>query len=340
MKLLLHTCCAPCSVYCIDTLKKDNIDITSYWYNPNIHPYIEYKERLNTLKNYTKSIDIPLIIDDYYGLRQFCKNVVDKLDNRCGYCYYSRLEKTAIYAKEHGFDAFSTTLLISPYQNHELLKKTGEIIEKKYNIKFLYEDFRPGFKKGYEKARSLGLYIQKYCGCIFSEEERYIDEIIKNKEKEFSIKLIKPSTMFKNEIIEYINKNLDYNVDKKDDFDTLFLNRLKEKYKDNYIYTITYLIIRKSDNKLLGIIEFRPDLNDFFLKNGGNVSYSIAYNNYEDEIIKLIILMGQKYRKNKILITCDKNDILFEKAIINNNGYLESSLSNNTKRYLINVNNI
>ena len=340
MKLLLHTCCAPCSVYCIDTLKKDNIDITSYWYNPNIHPYTEYKERLNALKDYTKSIDIPLIIDDYYGLRQFCKNVVDKLDNRCGYCYYSRLEKTAIYAKEHGFDAFSTTLLISPYQNHELLKKTGEIIEKKYNIKFLYEDFRPGFKKGYEKARRLGLYIQKYCGCIFSEEERYIDEIIKNKEKEFSIKLIKPSTMFKNEIIEYINKNLDYNVDKKDDFDTLFLNRLMEKYKDNYVYTITYLIIRKSDNKLLGIIEFRPDLNDFFIKNGGNVSYSIAYNNYEDEIIKLIILMGQKYRKNKILITCDKNDILFEKAIINNNGYLESSLSDNTKRYLINVNNI
>ena len=189
MKLLLHTCCAPCSVYCIDTLKKDNIDITSYWYNPNIHPYIEYKERLNTLKNYTKSIDIPLIIDDYYGLRQFCKNVVDKLDNRCGYCYYSRLEKTAIYAREHGFDAFSTTLLISPYQNHELLKKTGEIIEKKYNIKFLYEDFRPGFKKGYEKARRLGLYIQKYCGCIFSEEERYIDEIIGGEEKEFSIKL-------------------------------------------------------------------------------------------------------------------------------------------------------
>ena len=76
MKLLLHTCCAPCSVYCIDTLKKDNIDITSYWYNPNIHPYIEYKERLNSLKDFTKSIDIPLIIDDYYGLRQFCNNVV------------------------------------------------------------------------------------------------------------------------------------------------------------------------------------------------------------------------------------------------------------------------
>ena len=115
---------------------------------------------------------------------------------------------------------------------------------------------------------------------------------------------------------------------------------IKKKYKDNYIYTITYLIIRKSDNKLIGIVEFRPDLNDFFIKNGGNVSYSIAYNNYEDEIIKLIILMGQKYRKNKILITCDKNDILFEKAIINNNGYLESSLSDNTKRYLLSVNDI
>ena len=133
------------------------------------------------VKNYDEKIGIPLIIDDYYGLREFCKNVVDKLDNRCGYCYLCRLEKTAKYAKENGFDAFSTTLLISPYQDHELLKKTGDMLSKKYGIKFLYKDFRPGFRYGQNKARELGLYMQKYCGCVFSEEERYEKLINKNK---------------------------------------------------------------------------------------------------------------------------------------------------------------
>lgn len=183
MKLLLHTCCAPCSVYCVEELKKEDIDITSYWYNPNIHPYKEYEARLECLKTYDDQIGIPLIIDDYYGLRDFCKNVVNKLDNRCGYCYLCRLEKTAKYAKENGFDAFSTTLLISPYQDHELLKKTGELLEQKYKVKFLYRDFRPGFREGQNKARKLGLYMQKYCGCIFSEEERYEKLIEKNKKK-------------------------------------------------------------------------------------------------------------------------------------------------------------
>ena len=152
MKLLLHTCCAPCSVYCVSTLQKEKIDITSYFYNPNIHPYKEYEARLECLKMYNDKIDVPLIIEDNYGLKDFCKNVIDKLDNRCGYCYLCRLEKTAKYAREHNFDAFSTTLLISPYQNHELLKKTGEMLAKKYNIEFLYRDFREGFREGQEKA--------------------------------------------------------------------------------------------------------------------------------------------------------------------------------------------
>lgn len=190
MKLLLHTCCAPCSVYCVETLKKENIDITSFWYNPNIHPYKEYEARLECLKKYDEEIGIPLIIEDYYGLREFCKNVVNKLDNRCGYCYLCRLEKTAKYAKENGYDAFSTTLLISPYQDHESLKKIGEMLEKKYGVKFLYRDFRPGFRDGQNKARKLGFYMQKYCGCVFSEEERYEKLIDKNKirNQEYSFK--------------------------------------------------------------------------------------------------------------------------------------------------------
>ncbi len=170
MKLLLHTCCAPCSVYCIKSLRNEGIEPTVYWFNPNIHPYMEYKARRDTLKEYTKSIGVNAIFDENYGLREFCKNVVDDLDNRCvKYCYRVRLEQTAKYAKENGYDTFSTTLLISPYQNHEALKKIGEEMAEKYGLIFLYRDFRPGFREGQAEARELGLYMQKYCGCVFSE---------------------------------------------------------------------------------------------------------------------------------------------------------------------------
>ena len=174
MKLLLHTCCAPCSVYCIKSLKQEEIEPTVYWFNPNIHPYMEYKARRDTLKEYTASIGVSAIFDENYGLREFCKNVVNDLENRCvKYCYRVRLEQTAKYAKENGYDTFSTTLLISPYQNHEALKKIGEEMAEKYDLEFLYRDFRPGFRQGQAEARELGLYMQKYCGCIFSEESRY-----------------------------------------------------------------------------------------------------------------------------------------------------------------------
>ena len=182
MKLLLHTCCAPCSVYCIKSLRNEKIEPTVYWFNPNIHPYIEYKARRDTLKNYTQSIGVNAIFDENYGLREFCKNVVDDLENRCvKYCYRVRLEQTAKYAKENGYDTFSTTLLISPYQNHEALKKIGEEMAEKYGLIFLYRDFRPGFKEGQSEARELGLYMQKYCGCVFSEENRNFDHIKNDK---------------------------------------------------------------------------------------------------------------------------------------------------------------
>ena len=181
LKLLLHTCCAPCSVYCIKSLRQEGIEPTVYWFNPNIHPYTEYKARRDTLKEYTARIGVQAIFEENYGLRDFCKNVINDLNNRCvKYCYRIRLEQTAKYAKENGYDTFSTTLLISPYQNHEALKKLGEEIAEKYGLKFLYRDFRPGFRQGQAEARELGLYMQKYCGCIFSEEDRYYNP---NKEK-------------------------------------------------------------------------------------------------------------------------------------------------------------
>lgn len=170
MKLLMHTCCAPCSVYCIDSLIKEGIEPTLYWYNPNIHPYMEYKARRDCLKEYSESIKIKAIFEEEYGLDAFCKNVINSLNTRCvDYCYKVRLEQTAKYAKENGYDTITTTLLVSPYQNHEELKKQLEELAKKYDLNFLYRDFRIGFREGQAKARELGLYMQKYCGCIFSE---------------------------------------------------------------------------------------------------------------------------------------------------------------------------
>ncbi len=174
MKLLMHTCCAPCSVYCIDELRGEGIEPTVYWFNPNIHPYMEYKARRDCLKEYTKSINVNAIFEENYGLEEFCKNAIKDLSSRCkNYCYPVRLEQTAKYAKENGYEAFTTTLLVSPYQNHEALIEVANMMAKKYDIEFLYRDFRIGFMEGQNKARELGLYMQKYCGCIFSEEMRY-----------------------------------------------------------------------------------------------------------------------------------------------------------------------
>lgn len=178
MKLLMHTCCAPCSVYCIDSLRQDNIEPTLFWYNPNIHPYIEYKTRRDCLKDYAASVGAKLIIDEDYGLDEFCRNVVSDIENRCvNYCYRKRLTETVRYAAKHGYNAFTTTLLVSPYQKHDELRKVCEELAGLAGVEFVYRDFRVGFREGQTKARELGLYMQKYCGCIFSEEDRYRTQI-------------------------------------------------------------------------------------------------------------------------------------------------------------------
>lgn len=173
MKLLMHTCCAPCSVMCIERLRQEEIEPTLYWYNPNIHPFTEYKARKNTLVEYAKQIGCELLINNEYGLRKFIEGIFPNFSNRCEFCYRIRLEQTVKFAKENGFDCFTTTLLVSPYQNHELIIKVAEEMALKYGVSFLYRDFRPYFREGQTKARELQMYMQKYCGCIFSEEERY-----------------------------------------------------------------------------------------------------------------------------------------------------------------------
>lgn len=179
IKLLMHTCCAPCSIFCIDSLREEGIEPTLYWYNPNIHPYTEYRARRDTLKEYAQSININVIFKEDYGLDEFCRNVIGDLNNRCSnYCYRVRLEQTAKYAKENGYNAISTTLLVSPYQQHEKIEKIGKEVAKRYGLEFVYRDFRVGFRQGQQKARKLGLYMQKYCGCIFSEASANYDHII------------------------------------------------------------------------------------------------------------------------------------------------------------------
>lgn len=169
----MHACCAPCSIMCIETLRSEGIEPTAFWYNPNIHPFTEYRERRNTLRSYAASVGVALVERDEYGLRPFLTEVDGAFDARCPVCYRMRLDGAAAYAAEHGYGAFTTTLLISPYQDHELLIEAGERASQEYGVPFLYRDFRPYFREGQSRARELGLYLQKYCGCIFSEEDRY-----------------------------------------------------------------------------------------------------------------------------------------------------------------------
>lgn len=171
-KLLLHTCCAPCLIGTMLFPAFENFDLSCFWYNPNIHPYKEYESRLAALTGYTSENNINLIVHDYYGLVEFTRNVINNLETRCCYCYETRIRKTAEHAKQNGFDMFSTTLLVSPYQNHEKIKEICEKYAEEYEIGFFYGDFRVNFRDGQKSAREKSIYMQKYCGCIFSEQKR------------------------------------------------------------------------------------------------------------------------------------------------------------------------
>jgi predicted adenine nucleotide alpha hydrolase (AANH) superfamily ATPase len=172
-KILLHTCCGPCAVQCVEQLRGEGLEPVLFWYNPNIHPFTEYQRRKDALTQYVDLSDAALHLEDIYGLRTFIAGVFPALDQRCAFCYRIRLEAAARYGADHGYARFSTTLLISPYQNHALIREIAETAAKQYQIEFLYRDFRPWFRKGQQIAREMGLYMQKYCGCVFSEEERY-----------------------------------------------------------------------------------------------------------------------------------------------------------------------
>ncbi|HIR09576.1 MAG TPA: epoxyqueuosine reductase QueH [Candidatus Avoscillospira stercoripullorum] len=174
MKLLLHICCAPCANRPLADLQAQGHDVTGFWYNPNIHPFTEYRARRNTVRDYLQEIGVPLIEQNDYGLRPFVRAVAEDIPGRCVKCYGMRLFRAAEVAKAQGFDGFTSSLFISPYQKHDLMKEVAEKAAETFGVEFFYQDFRPLFRAGQDFAREHGFYMQKYCGCVFSEEERYL----------------------------------------------------------------------------------------------------------------------------------------------------------------------
>jgi epoxyqueuosine reductase len=173
LKLLLHICCGPCAVYPVNLLRREGTGVVGYFYRNNIHPYTECIRREETLKTYAGAVDLKVIYPEGYDIAGFFRSVVFREKDRCVCCYHDRLRAAARIAKHGDFDAFSSTLLYSRYQKHETIRNIGEAIGTETGIPFLYRDFREGWKEGIEASRRLGLYRQQYCGCVYSEAERY-----------------------------------------------------------------------------------------------------------------------------------------------------------------------
>jgi epoxyqueuosine reductase len=174
MKILLHICCAPCTIYPLEAMTAAGHRVRGFFFNPNIHPYQEFTRRAATLEEFAAKVKLPVIWDRSYNLEDFLRNVVFREAMRCRFCYYMRLSATAQAARRGNFDAFTSTLLYSKYQNHELIRDLAQLVVQEVGIPFYYEDFRQGWARGMDKTRKLGLYKQAYCGCIFSERDRYL----------------------------------------------------------------------------------------------------------------------------------------------------------------------
>ena len=173
MKILLHICCAPCAIYTVQNLRLKGLEVMGFFYKYNIHPYTECIKRQNTLESYSEMIDLKIIYQEDYDLEGFLQKLVFRESQRCVYCYHERLKSTALIARRGKYDYFTTTLLYSKFQKHDEIKSIGEAVGKSVGIDFYYYDFREGWKEGVETSKRLGMYRQQYCGCIYSEKERY-----------------------------------------------------------------------------------------------------------------------------------------------------------------------
>lgn len=174
MKLLLHTCCGPCTIYPLEVLRQMDMDVMGFFYRHNIHPFTECMKREETLKTYADDMDLKMIWQQGYELEEFLRAVAFREKDRCRYCYHARLKATAMVAKKGKFDGFSTTLLYSKFQNHQRIVDTGNALARQYGLTFFYHDFREGWRRGIDISKDRGMYRQPYCGCIYSEKDRYV----------------------------------------------------------------------------------------------------------------------------------------------------------------------
>ncbi|MGB9618226.1 MAG: epoxyqueuosine reductase QueH [Desulfomonilaceae bacterium] len=173
MKILLHTCCAPCLVAPWTDLTSEGHEVTPFFYNPNIHPYSEYLRRLDALESFTKDMGIAVLkSDDAHDMEEWFRRVTFRERHRCAACFDLRIRKTIETARSKGYDAFSTTLFYSRFQKHDLLKDVCETLAAEMGTPLFYRDWRVKWNEGVKRYRATGLYRQKYCGCIYSEKER------------------------------------------------------------------------------------------------------------------------------------------------------------------------
>ena len=184
-KLLLHSCCGPCSTQVIDVLKND-YDLTIFYYNPNIDTDEEYQHRLSEQLRYCNEVGVR-VIEDGYNASDFLDRVkgLEKEREggaRCPVCFKLRLEKTAQKAKELGFDKFGTTLTVSPHKNAEIINAIGKSVEQEEGIEYLEGNYKKqdGYKKSIEFSKKYNLYRQNYCGCIFAKEMQKADNSKEN----------------------------------------------------------------------------------------------------------------------------------------------------------------
>ncbi len=177
MRILLHICCGPCAIFPLQQLRAAGHHVTGFFYNHNIHPYQEYVRRRDAVVQLAEQKDMPLILRDDYDLESFLAHVAAEPDKRCGYCYSSRLRATAEAASGGGFDAFTASLLYSRYQKHDEIRALGELFGSEFEVPFYYQDYRSGWQEGIRLSKESGLYRQQYCGCIYSEKERYLPKV-------------------------------------------------------------------------------------------------------------------------------------------------------------------
>ena len=171
MRLLLHACCGPCSLYPVRVLQERGVQVSLLFFNPNIHPLQEYARRWKALQQVAQALGVPVICPDRYDPAVYFRHVTFREERRCRLCYILRLERTIHIAKRGGFDAFSTTLLYSKFQKHEDIRQLAE--DMRGSIPFYYEDFREGWSEGIARSKEMGIYRQQYCGCLYSEAERF-----------------------------------------------------------------------------------------------------------------------------------------------------------------------